>query len=46
MGEFRLVEHDGYGAIYDLRTIRNNVELSFQVLFVQDAEGIWRIMNY
>ncbi|MHB1348851.1 MAG: carboxypeptidase regulatory-like domain-containing protein [Desulfobulbaceae bacterium] len=46
MGSFRLVEHDGYGAIYDLRTVRNNEELSFQVLFVQDAEGIWRIMNY
>ena len=46
MGEFRLVEHDGYGAIYDLRTIRNNVELSFQVLFVQDGSGIWKIYNY
>lgn len=46
MGAFRLVELDGYGATYDLRTVRNNEELSFQVLFVQDAEGIWRIMNY
>jgi hypothetical protein len=46
MGTFRLVEHDGFGAIYDLRTTHNDVEYSFQVLFVQDSDGIWRIKNY
>jgi hypothetical protein len=46
MGAFRLVEHDGYGAIYDLRAIRDNIEYSFQVLFIQDENGIWKIYNY
>ena len=46
MGSFRLVEHDGYGIIYDLRTVRDDVEYSFQVLFVQDTDGIWRIQNF
>lgn len=46
IGTFRLVEHDGYGVIYDLRTVKDDVEYSFQVLFIQDADGIWRIKNY
>ena len=46
MGAFRLVEHDGYGIIYDLRTEINGEEYSFQVLFVQEKDGIWRIKNY
>ncbi len=46
MGTCRLVEHDGFGAVYDLRTTYNDVEYSFQVLFVQDPDGIWRIKNY
>jgi len=46
MGEFRLVEYERYGAVYDLRTVKEDVEYSFQVLFVQDRDGIWRIKNY
>lgn len=46
MEAFRLVKYDGYGAIYDLRTTKNSVEYSFQVLFVQDVDGIWRIVNF
>jgi len=46
MGTFRSVEHDGYGIIYDLRTVKDDVEYSFQGLFVQDTDGIWRIKNY
>jgi hypothetical protein len=46
MGAFRLVKHESYGMVYDLRTVKDNVEYSFQVLFVQDGNGIWRIKNY
>jgi hypothetical protein len=33
-------------AIYDLRTIRNGTEYSFQLMFVRDGDGIWRIRNF
>jgi len=46
MGLLRLVEYDGYGVIYDLRTLKDNMEYSFQVLFVQDSNGIWKILNF
>lgn len=46
MGLMRLVEYDGYGVIYDMRTTKDNTEYSFQVLFVQDNNGIWKILNF
>jgi len=31
---------------YDLRTVRNNETYSFQVTFIRERDGIWRIWNY
>jgi hypothetical protein len=32
--------------IYDIRTIRNGTEYSFQLLFMKDMNGIWRINSF
>jgi hypothetical protein len=46
MGAFRMVEVRGDQAIYDLRTVRNGKTYSFQVLFIVDGDGIWRIRTF
>jgi hypothetical protein len=46
MGVITLVDVKGHNAEYDLRTIRNNKTYSFQVLFIQDSDGAWRIRSF
>ena len=46
MGAFRMVEVRGDQAIYDLRTVRNGKTYSFQVQFIVDGDGIWRIRTF
>jgi hypothetical protein len=45
-GDMLLVGMSPYGAVCDLRTIRNGEEYSFQVLFIQDKNGVWRVKNF
>lgn len=33
-------------AVYDLRTVRDGVTYSFQLLFVRDSDGLWKIRNF
>jgi len=46
MSDIQLVEVYGDMAVYDLRTVRDGVEYSFQVLFTRDSDGIWRITSF
>jgi hypothetical protein len=46
MGTLRLVEVTGYYAECDLRTLKDGTEYSFQVLFIRESDGVWRIMSY
>ena len=46
MGEISLIDVLKNRIVYDLRTIRNNETYSFQLLFIQDEDGIWRIRNF
>jgi hypothetical protein len=46
MGAAKLVEIEGDRAVYDLRTVRNGATYSFQLLFIRDGDGIWRIRNF
>ena len=46
MGEATLVEVRGDRAIYDLRTVRNGSIYSFQLEFVREGDGIWRIRSF
>lgn len=46
MGPITLERIDQTSAIYDLRTVRNGTVYSFQLTFVRDGDGIWRIRNY
>jgi hypothetical protein len=46
MGTFSLVNSNDNVTEYDLRTVRNGVIYSFQVKFVRDADGIWRIRSF
>ena len=46
MGLFRLVKiYEGY-AEYDLRTAKDGVTYSFQVLFMRNADGTWKIRSF
>ena len=46
MGEISLIDVGKNQTFYDLRTTRNNETYSFQLLFIQDEDGIWRIRNF
>ena len=46
MGSCTLADIQENRAVYDLRTVRNGEIYSFQVLFVRDRDGIWRIVNF
>ncbi len=46
MGEFRLVKLTEWLAEYDLRTARNGQVYSFQVLFMKDHDGLWRLRSF
>lgn len=42
----RLVEMSDDRAIYDLRKVQDGTEYSFQVEFVRDEDGIWRLRSF
>ena len=46
MGDIQLIEVYRDAAIYDLRTVRRGVEYSFQLMFLRDEGGIWRIDSF
>jgi hypothetical protein len=46
MSDIQFIEHMPNAVIYDIRTIRDGVEYSFQLLFTQDGNGIWRINSF
>ncbi|MEW6078558.1 MAG: hypothetical protein AB1724_12145 [Thermodesulfobacteriota bacterium] len=46
MGGIRLAEFQGERAVYDMGTVINGTTYSFQVLFILDTDGIWRIGSF
>ncbi len=46
MGPIDLVEAQGNYAVYDLITVRDDEIYSYQVIFVREEDGIWRIYNF
>lgn len=46
MGNATLLRADEDVAIYDLRTVRNGNIYSFQLEFIRDGDGIWRINRF
>ncbi len=46
MGPIDLVEAQGNFAVYDLTTERDGKIYSYQVVFVREEDGIWRIYNF
>jgi hypothetical protein len=46
MSDIQLIKYTKNTAIYDIRTFRNGIEYSFQLLFIKDSNGIWRIASF
>ena len=46
MGQFRIVRVREFLAEYDLRALRNGRTYSFQVLFMLDYDGTWKVRSY
>jgi len=46
MGEFNLVKVIEHVAECDLKTVRNGVTYSFQVLFIKNTDGMWGIRSF
>lgn len=46
MSDVQLNAYASNAVIYDIRTIREGIEYSFQLLFTQDSGGIWRISSF
>jgi len=46
MSDIELIEYVGDAAIYDIRTTRDGIEYSFQLLFTKDPYGIWKITSF
>ena len=46
MSDIQLIEYTGNSTIYDILTIRDGIEYSFQLLFTKDINGIWRIDSF
>jgi hypothetical protein len=44
--DIQFVEYVNDTAIYDIRTIRDGLEFSFQLLFLKDFNGIWKINSF
>jgi hypothetical protein len=46
MSDIRRTEYTQDTAIYEIRTMRNSVEYSFQLIFTKDPNGIWKITSF
>ena len=46
MGPIAFVEADGNRAVYDLTTERDGKVYSYQLVFIREEDGIWRIYNF
>jgi sugar lactone lactonase YvrE len=46
MSDIQLIELMPNAAIYDIQTMRDGVTYSFQLLFTQDLNGLWRISSF
>jgi hypothetical protein len=46
MSDIQLVKYSRDTAIYDIRTVREGVEYSFQLVFTKDSNGIWKISSF
>jgi hypothetical protein len=46
MSDIELIECTRDAAIYDIRTVRKGVDYSFQLLFIKDAQGIWKVDSF
>jgi hypothetical protein len=46
MSDIQLIEIMPNAVIYDIQTVRDGVTYSFQLLFTQDLNGIWRISSF
>jgi hypothetical protein len=46
LGGLSLVRVRDGGVEYELRAVQNGVEYSFQVLFILDEDGIWRLDSF
>jgi hypothetical protein len=46
MSDIRFIEYINNGAIYDIRTVRDGVEYSFQLHFIKDLKGVWTIRSF
>lgn len=45
-GNITFIKMNQSTAEYDLRTVRNGVAYSFQLQFVRDTDGLWKIRNF
>jgi hypothetical protein len=46
MADIQFIKYTRNTAIYDVRTIRDGIGYSFQLLFTKDSNGIWRITSF
>jgi hypothetical protein len=46
MSDIQLIELMPNAVIYDIQTVRDGVTYSFQLLFTQDLNGLWRISSF
>lgn len=46
MGPIAFVEASGDQAVYDLTTVRDGKIYSYQLVFIREEDGIWRIYNF
>jgi len=46
MSDIQLIKYSRDTAIYDIRTVRDGVEYSFQLVFTKDSDGIWKISSF
>ena len=46
MSDIQLIKYSRNTAIYDIRTVREGVEYSFQLVFTKDSNGIWKINSF
>ena len=44
--DIQFIEYANNTAIYDIRAVRDGLELSFQLLFSKDFNGIWKINSF
>jgi sugar lactone lactonase YvrE len=46
LSDIQLIEYMPNAVVYDIRTIRDGIEYSFQLLFTRDDKGLWRINSF